>query len=82
MNFRNRLYTTIITQLLALSQHGGSARRIYEDDDVPQQLRNFYQEVAKPLLMNVQFTYRRDIVLADSLTRTSFKNYFSVSDRL
>lgn len=38
-------------------QNDGFARRIYEAGDAAQQLQDFYQEIASPLLANVTFNY-------------------------
>ncbi|XP_029463510.1 inter-alpha-trypsin inhibitor heavy chain H6 [Rhinatrema bivittatum] len=59
-------------------ENRGVARRIYEDIDATLQLKGFYDEIASPLLFDVQLAY-----LGSSLpqsTQTLFPNYFAGSE--
>lgn len=47
-------------------QNSGFARKIYEASDTALQLRNFYRQVASPLLANVTFRYEPDQVSESS----------------
>ncbi|XP_023709353.1 inter-alpha-trypsin inhibitor heavy chain H4 isoform X1 [Cryptotermes secundus] len=58
----------------------GFARKIYEASDTALQLRDFYRQVASPLLANVTFTYQPDQVARSTLTRTKFRRIFSGSE--
>jgi hypothetical protein len=40
-----------------------SARRIYEDADATQQLTGFFDEIASPLLSNVEVSYESNAVV-------------------
>ncbi|KAK7127504.1 hypothetical protein R3I93_020175 [Phoxinus phoxinus] len=57
-------------------ENGGVARRIYEDSDADLQLQGFYDEVAVPLLTDVQLKYTG----GTNLTKTSFSLYFNGSE--
>ncbi|XDV51318.1 hypothetical protein PO909_020224, partial [Leuciscus waleckii] len=57
-------------------ENGGVARRIYEDSDADLQLQGFYDEVAVPLLTDIQLTYTG----GTNLTKTSFSLYFNGSE--
>ncbi|XP_030623637.1 inter-alpha-trypsin inhibitor heavy chain H6-like [Chanos chanos] len=59
-------------------ENRGVARRIYEDADAKLQLKGFYDEVASPLLSDVQLSYRDD--QAFDVTRAFFPNYFQGSE--
>ncbi|XP_051957376.1 inter-alpha-trypsin inhibitor heavy chain H3a [Xyrauchen texanus] len=59
-------------------QNNGMARRIYEDSDAALQLQGFYEEVASPLLSEVNFHYPDNTV--NSLTRSHFKHLFNGSE--
>ncbi|XP_056591544.1 inter-alpha-trypsin inhibitor heavy chain H3a [Triplophysa dalaica] len=59
-------------------QNNGIARRIYEDSDAPLQLKGFYEEVASPLLSDVNFHYPDNTV--NSLTKSHFKQLFEGSE--
>nr|XP_033777545.1 inter-alpha-trypsin inhibitor heavy chain H6 isoform X2 [Geotrypetes seraphini] len=66
-----------LMQRLSL-ENRGVARRIYEDADATLQLKGFYDEIASPLLFDVQLMY-----LGSSLpqaTQTLFPNYFAGSE--
>ncbi|XP_016411891.1 inter-alpha-trypsin inhibitor heavy chain H3-like [Sinocyclocheilus rhinocerous] len=54
----------------------GVARRIYEDSDADLQLQSFYEEVAVPLLTDIQLKYPG----GTNLTKTSFSLYFNGSE--
>uniref|UniRef100_A0A8C1KH89 Inter-alpha-trypsin inhibitor heavy chain 3b n=1 Tax=Cyprinus carpio TaxID=7962 RepID=A0A8C1KH89_CYPCA len=57
-------------------ENGGVARRIYEDSDADLQLQGFYDEVAVPLLSDIQLKYPG----GTNLTKTSFSLYFNGSE--
>ncbi|XP_022538293.2 inter-alpha-trypsin inhibitor heavy chain H3 isoform X2 [Astyanax mexicanus] len=57
-------------------ENSGLARRIYADSDADLQLQGFYEEVAVPLLRNVQLNYTG----AANLTQTSFSHYYNGSE--
>ncbi|XP_016353457.1 inter-alpha-trypsin inhibitor heavy chain H3-like isoform X1 [Sinocyclocheilus anshuiensis] len=57
-------------------ENGGVARRIYEDSDADLQLHGFYDEVAVPLLTDIQLKYPG----GTNLTKTSFSLYFNGSE--
>ncbi|XP_049814510.1 inter-alpha-trypsin inhibitor heavy chain H4-like isoform X2 [Schistocerca nitens] len=61
-------------------RNGGFGRRIYEAADAHLQLRNFYRQVASPLLSSVNFTYGDGQVEEESLTRTRFPTMFRGSE--
>uniref|UniRef100_A0AAR2JZN5 Inter-alpha-trypsin inhibitor heavy chain 3 n=1 Tax=Pygocentrus nattereri TaxID=42514 RepID=A0AAR2JZN5_PYGNA len=57
-------------------ENNGLARRIYENSDPYLQLKGFYEEVANPLLTNVQLKYTG----AANLTQTRFSQYYQGSE--
>ncbi|XP_030632203.1 inter-alpha-trypsin inhibitor heavy chain H3 isoform X3 [Chanos chanos] len=57
-------------------ENEGVARRIYEDSDADIQLQGFYEEVATPLLTNVQMKYTG----AENVTQTDFSHYYNGSE--
>ncbi|RXN23122.1 inter-alpha-trypsin inhibitor heavy chain H3-like isoform X2 [Labeo rohita] len=57
-------------------ENSGVARRIYEDSDADLQLQGFYDEVAVPLLTDIQLKYPG----GTNLTKTSFSLYFNGSE--
>ncbi|XP_006892299.1 PREDICTED: inter-alpha-trypsin inhibitor heavy chain H1 [Elephantulus edwardii] len=59
-------------------ENNGRAQRIYEDRDATQQLKGFYNQVANPLLMDVEMQYPRDTVTA--LTQHHHKQYYEGSE--
>ncbi|XP_065263421.1 inter-alpha-trypsin inhibitor heavy chain H4-like [Emys orbicularis] len=58
--------------------NGGIARRIYEDSDSDLQLQSFYQEVATPILKDIEIQYPENSIL--ELTQNSFKLFFDGSE--
>uniref|UniRef100_A0A8C3SYS9 Inter-alpha-trypsin inhibitor heavy chain 4 n=1 Tax=Chelydra serpentina TaxID=8475 RepID=A0A8C3SYS9_CHESE len=58
--------------------NGGIARRIYEDSDSDLQLQGFYQEVATPILKDIEIQYPENSIL--ELTQNSFKLFFDGSE--
>ncbi|XP_006876120.1 PREDICTED: inter-alpha-trypsin inhibitor heavy chain H4 [Chrysochloris asiatica] len=58
--------------------NGGLARRIYEDSDSALQLKDFYQEVANPLLTSVAFEYPINAV--EMVTQEIFRLHFKGSE--
>ncbi|RXM91235.1 Inter-alpha-trypsin inhibitor heavy chain H3 [Acipenser ruthenus] len=59
-------------------QNGGVARRIYESSDSALQLQGFYEEVATPLLQQVELHYP-DTAVSD-LTERVFRHYYNGSE--
>eukprot|EP00066_Takifugu_rubripes_P022900 XP_011612166.1 PREDICTED: inter-alpha-trypsin inhibitor heavy chain H3-like isoform X3 [Takifugu rubripes] len=57
-------------------QNNGVARRIYEDSDADLQLKDFYNEVATPLLTDVTMVY----IGGSNLTKTNFSQYYQGSE--
>ncbi|KAM7064177.1 inter-alpha-trypsin inhibitor heavy chain H1 isoform 1-T1 [Molossus nigricans] len=59
-------------------ENNGRAQRIYEDHDATQQLQGFYDQVANPLLVDVDLQYPKDSVSA--LTQHRHKQYYEGSE--
>ncbi|XP_017280694.1 inter-alpha-trypsin inhibitor heavy chain H3a [Kryptolebias marmoratus] len=59
-------------------ENKGLARRIFEASDAPLQLQGFYEEVASPLLLEVDLRYPSNAV--DSLTKSHFSQLFNGSE--
>ncbi|XP_063797400.1 inter-alpha-trypsin inhibitor heavy chain H3-like isoform X2 [Pseudophryne corroboree] len=59
-------------------ENGGLARRIYEDSDSALQLQGFYNEVAHPMLLNINLEYLDNSV--DHVTQSSFRHYYQGSE--
>ncbi|XP_039221970.1 inter-alpha-trypsin inhibitor heavy chain H6 isoform X3 [Crotalus tigris] len=59
-------------------ENRGVARRIYEDADATLQLKGFYDEIASPLLYDVELSYLNGV--AEDLTQNLFPNYFQGSE--
>ncbi|KAM6474761.1 inter-alpha-trypsin inhibitor heavy chain H6 isoform 1-T1 [Liasis olivaceus] len=59
-------------------ENRGVARRIYEDADATLQLKGFYDEIASPLLYDVELSYLDGV--AQDLTQNLFPNYFQGSE--
>ncbi|KAJ6655271.1 hypothetical protein lerEdw1_005463 [Lerista edwardsae] len=59
-------------------ENRGVARRIYEDADATLQLKGFYDEIASPLLYDVELAYLDGV--AQGLTQNLFPNYFQGSE--
>ncbi|XP_032996612.1 inter-alpha-trypsin inhibitor heavy chain H3 [Lacerta agilis] len=60
------------------TENNGVARRIYEDSDSALQLQDFYNEVANPLLTEVEFKYPENAI--SDLTQNNFKHYYAGSE--
>jgi uncharacterized protein YegL len=58
-------------------RNSGFARKIYEASDTALQLRDFYRQVASPLLANVTFSYQPEHVEEQSMTQRTFPMLFS-----
>ncbi|XP_015256703.1 PREDICTED: inter-alpha-trypsin inhibitor heavy chain H6 [Cyprinodon variegatus] len=67
----------LLLKRLAL-ENRGVARMVYEEADAALQLKGFYDEVASPLLSDVQLSYMDD--QAFDVTRSLFPNYFQGSE--
>ncbi|CAG2060410.1 unnamed protein product, partial [Timema podura] len=61
-------------------RNSGFARKIYEAADASLQLRDFYRQVASPLLANVTFAYQPGQVEENSVTRHKFHTLFAGSE--
>ncbi|MCJ8741886.1 hypothetical protein PDJAM_G00075950 [Pangasius djambal] len=59
-------------------ENRGIARMVYEDADAALQLKGFYDEVASPLLSDIQLSYLDD--QAYDVTWSLFSNYFQGSE--
>ncbi|KAJ8257260.1 hypothetical protein GJAV_G00183680 [Gymnothorax javanicus] len=59
-------------------ENRGVARTVYEDADAVLQLKGFYDEVASPLLSDIQLSYLDD--QAFDVTQALFPNYFEGSE--
>ncbi|XP_026775986.3 inter-alpha-trypsin inhibitor heavy chain H6 isoform X1 [Pangasianodon hypophthalmus] len=59
-------------------ENRGIARMVYEDADAALQLKGFYDEVASPLLSDIQLSYLED--QAYDVTWSLFPNYFQGSE--
>ncbi|XP_058873581.1 inter-alpha-trypsin inhibitor heavy chain H3-like isoform X6 [Acipenser ruthenus] len=59
-------------------ENGGVARRIYESSDSVLQLQGFYEEVATPLLQQVELQYPGNGV--SDLTENVFRHYYNGSE--
>ncbi|XP_078059846.1 inter-alpha-trypsin inhibitor heavy chain H3-like [Mustelus asterias] len=59
-------------------ENDGVARRIYEDSDAPLQLQGFYDEVANPLLLDIELQYPENAI--SDLTQANFKQYYDGSE--
>lgn len=59
-------------------ENRGMARMVYEDEDAAIQLKGFFDEVASPLLSDIQLSYLDD--QAYEVTRNLFPNYFQGSE--
>ncbi|XP_067288468.1 inter-alpha-trypsin inhibitor heavy chain H3 [Pseudorasbora parva] len=59
-------------------QNDGLARRVYEDSDAALQLQGFYEEVASPLLFEVNLNYPGNAVT--DLTQSHFRQFFKGSE--
>ncbi|XP_043563787.1 inter-alpha-trypsin inhibitor heavy chain H3-like isoform X1 [Chiloscyllium plagiosum] len=59
-------------------ENNGIARRIYEDSDAPLQLQGFYDEVANPLLLDIELQYPENAI--SELTQANFRQYYDGSE--
>ncbi|KAM5146017.1 inter-alpha-trypsin inhibitor heavy chain H6 [Mantella aurantiaca] len=59
-------------------ENRGIARRIYEYSDATLQLKGFYDEIASPLLFDIEMAYLGET--AQNVTQTLFPNYFEGSE--
>ncbi|NWU97449.1 ITIH3 inhibitor, partial [Upupa epops] len=59
-------------------ENKGLARRIYPDSDAALQLQGFYDEVANPMLIDVELNYPENEI--SDLTRNSFKHFYDGSE--
>ncbi|XP_070594764.1 inter-alpha-trypsin inhibitor heavy chain H3-like [Erythrolamprus reginae] len=59
-------------------ENNGVARRIYADSDAALQLQGFYDEVANPLLTEVELDYKENAI--SDLTQNCFKHYYDGSE--
>ncbi|XP_078066294.1 inter-alpha-trypsin inhibitor heavy chain H3-like [Mustelus asterias] len=59
-------------------ENNGVARRIYEDSDAPLQLQGFYDEVANPLLLDIELHYPENFI--SELTQVNFRQIYNGSE--
>ncbi|XP_072328844.1 inter-alpha-trypsin inhibitor heavy chain H3-like isoform X48 [Scyliorhinus torazame] len=59
-------------------ENSGVARRIYEDSDAPLQLQGFFDEVANPLLLDIEFQYPESAI--SGLTKSSYGQLYGGSE--
>ncbi|XP_785426.4 inter-alpha-trypsin inhibitor heavy chain H3 [Strongylocentrotus purpuratus] len=52
------------------------ARKVYEDSSASLQMKGFYDEVANPLLFNINMEYNNRLVDQNSLTKSRFISFF------
>ncbi|XP_020030783.2 inter-alpha-trypsin inhibitor heavy chain H3 isoform X1 [Castor canadensis] len=76
LGFGNNLNYNFL-ESMALENHG-FARRIYEDSDANLQLQGFYEEVANPLLTDVEMEYPKNAIL--DLTQNSYQHFYDGSE--
>ncbi|XP_067610827.1 inter-alpha-trypsin inhibitor heavy chain H3 isoform X4 [Pseudorca crassidens] len=76
LGFGNNLNYNFLERM-ALENHG-LARRIYEDSDANVQLQGFYEEVANPLLTDVEVEYPENAIL--DLTQSSYQHFYDGSE--
>uniref|UniRef100_A0A8D0GBA3 Inter-alpha-trypsin inhibitor heavy chain H3 n=1 Tax=Sphenodon punctatus TaxID=8508 RepID=A0A8D0GBA3_SPHPU len=55
-------------------ENNGLARRIYPDSDADLQLQDFYEEVANPMLAEVELQYPENVI--SDLTQNNFKHFY------
>jgi len=60
------------------TENNGVARRIYEDSDAALQLQGFYDELANPLLTDIELEYKENAI--SDLTQNSFKHFYDGSE--
>ncbi|KAM3848236.1 inter-alpha-trypsin inhibitor heavy chain H3-like [Vipera latastei] len=60
------------------TENSGVARRIFTDSDAALQLQGFYDEVANPLLTEVELDYKENAI--SDLTQNNFKHYYDGSE--
>ena len=61
-------------------QNRGIFRKIFVDSDSGLQLAGFFDDVATPLLLNVQFNYQDNVIDNNAVTDTTFPTYFMGSE--
>ncbi|XP_070557979.1 inter alpha-trypsin inhibitor, heavy chain 4-like isoform X2 [Ptychodera flava] len=61
-------------------QNNGVARKIFVDADASLQLKGFYDEVANPILFNLDINYPGDIVDKNSITKSNFPVFYDGSE--
>nr|XP_058932276.1 inter-alpha-trypsin inhibitor heavy chain H3 [Kogia breviceps] len=76
LGFGNNLNYNFLERM-ALENHG-LARRIYEDSDANLQLQGFYEEVANPLLTDVEVGYPENAILG--LTQNTYQHFYDGSE--
>ncbi|NXN94709.1 ITIH3 inhibitor, partial [Rhinopomastus cyanomelas] len=59
-------------------ENKGLARRIYPDSDAALQLQGFYEEVANPMLIDVELNYPENEI--SDLTKNTFKHFYDGSE--
>ncbi|XP_072017534.1 inter-alpha-trypsin inhibitor heavy chain H3-like [Amphiura filiformis] len=74
LGFGNDVDSTLLEQLALENQ--GAFRKIYVDGSAGLQLKGFYDEVATPLLYNIDIQYTDNAIDINSVTQTNFISYF------
>ncbi|XP_037386421.1 inter-alpha-trypsin inhibitor heavy chain H3 isoform X1 [Talpa occidentalis] len=59
-------------------ENNGFARRIYEDSDADLQLQGFYEEIANPLLTDVEMEYPTNAIM--DLTKNTYQHFYDGSE--
>ncbi|XP_071810265.1 inter-alpha-trypsin inhibitor heavy chain H3-like [Asterias amurensis] len=72
LGFGDNVDQKFLEQLATENQ--GVGRKIYEDSSAALQLKGFYDEVATPLLFNINIKYNH--INVDATTQTTFLSYF------
>ena len=61
-------------------RNSGQARKIYSNADVTDQLTNFYFEVSKPLLFDIEMAYPGAVARPETITDRFFPVFFDGSE--
>ena len=62
------------------AQNGGTAHKVYEDSDASVQIQNIYNDIASPLLTDVQMSYMGHNIKTKHTTKRKFGTYFGGSE--
>ncbi|XP_072027285.1 inter-alpha-trypsin inhibitor heavy chain H3-like [Amphiura filiformis] len=78
LGFGSNVDDTFLEKLAG--QNRGVYRKIYVDSDSSLQLAGFFDDVATPLLLNIEFNYPSDVIDNNIITQTDFPTYFKGSE--